>query len=95
MAEHVEHAAEHGVPDGNGDGSARGGDFRAELQALRAAHRDAAHSRCVDVLLHLDDQLAIMHFDGKRVVQIRESLTREGDVDNRADNLRHATSIAI
>ena len=59
----------------------------AALQALGGAHRDGAHDAVAELLLHLEREVHVREL--QRLVDLRDRLARELDVDDRADDLRN------
>ena len=75
IADHVPHAAERLVADGNRDRLARVDDLRAAREAVGGVHRDRADAVVAEMLLHLRDQLRRAaacdgHLDAERVVDL-------------------------
>ena len=91
-AEHVHHAPEHRRADGHLDAVAGVADLHAAPQAVGGAHRDRAHDAVAELLLDFERQALlgqriVAFLDDERVVDLRQRLARELDVDDRADAL--------
>ena len=92
VAEHVEHAPERFLADGNGDGLTRIDGGHAAGEAVGRVHGQGAHPVVADVLLDLDDEVgAVAAVDAEGVVDGGQLVGRELDVDHGADDLDDAS----
>ena len=88
LAEHVEHVAEDAVPDRHLQAVTEVAHLRAAAKTVGGLHADGPHPVVADLLGDLGDDangLALeldLHLDG--VVDLRQSVGRELDVDDRA-----------
>ena len=88
LADDVEDAAERLRADRHGDRAARVLHHRAAAQAVGGAHRDGAHPVVAEVRLRLEgEDAAVVPGHLERVVDLRQLVRRELDVDHRADDL--------
>ena len=87
----VEDAAEDAGADRHGDRGAGVDDVHAALQALGRGHRDGAGEAAAEVLLDLERQHLLLagdrELDGERLVDGRDGVLGELDVDDGADDL--------
>src|SRR5690606_13549245 len=84
-AEHVHDAAEGRRADRHRDRLAGVRDGAAAAQPLARAHRDAAADALAELLLDLERQVAVVEL--QRIVDLRDRVARELDVDDGADHL--------
>ena len=87
-----------GAPTGTVIGPAGVDDFHAAHDGVGRRHRDGAHLVAADVLLHLDrhlDRRAVRRGPGdlERVVELRQMLGLELDVEHGADDLNDLADI--
>src|SRR3989442_334068 len=87
--------AARGLPGRHGDGLARVDDFHAAYDAVGGAHRDRADLIATDVLLDFGHELARVHFDRDGVVELRQLLRLELDVEYRTDDLNHLPNAVL
>ena len=78
--------------DGHLDAVAGAADLHAAPQAVGGAHRDRAHDAVAELLLDFERQALlgqriVAFLDDQRVVDLRQRLARELDIDDRADAL--------
>jgi hypothetical protein len=88
VAEHVPDPPERLLPDRHRDRPARVDDVDAARKPVRRVHGDGADSVVPEVLLDLGDELAAVHLDLERGVDLREPV-REDGVDHDALDLDH------
>ena len=97
LADQVEHAAERRLADGHGHGAAGVDALLAADQAVGAAQGDAAHAAAAQVLLHLagevDLHALVLGVDLHGVVDRRQLVLGELDVERRADDLRDVADV--
>ena len=97
LADDVEHAAERRLADGHRDRPAGVDAVLAADQAVGAAQRDAPHAAAAQVLLHLagevDLHALVLGDDLHGVVDRRQLVLVELDVERRADDLRDAADV--
>src|SRR5690606_26775805 len=87
VTQHVHDPPQGLGPDRHRDRFARVTDLDAALQALARAHGDGAHDAVAELLLDLEGEIAVGELQG--VVHLRQRITRELDVDDRADDLNY------
>ena len=81
-----------GAPTGTVIGAAGVDDFHAAHDGVGRRHGDGAHLVAADVLLHFDDDADVgavrrLAGDLERVVELRQMLGLELDVEHRSDDL--------
>ena len=100
LADDVEHATQRGLAHGHLDRLAGVLGRHAADQAVGGYHRHAAHPVLAQVLLDLGDDvqrdagLGARVLDVDRVVDGRQVLVVELDVDHGTDDLNHASDLA-
>jgi hypothetical protein len=88
------------LPTGTGDRLPGALHLHAAAQAVGRAHGDAAHDAVAELLLDLEresllgEALLARVLEQQRVVDVRQRLARELDVDHRADAL-HDGSVCL
>jgi len=91
VARDVKDAAQHARADRHRDRRAGVDDGHAALQPLRRGHRDRPGEPGAEMLLHLEGQqfllAADLEVDRERLVDGRDGVLGELDVDDRADDL--------
>ena len=97
LADQVEHAAQRGRSDRNGDRRAGVDALLAANHAVGAAQSDAANAAAAEVLLHFADQVDanpfVLRGDLDRVIDGRLVFVLERDVERRADHLGHVADV--
>ena len=97
VADDVEHAAERRLADGHRHRAAGVDALLAADQTVGAAQRDAAHAAAAEVLLHLagevDLHALVLGDDLHGVVDRRQLIFGELDVERRADDLGDAADV--
>ena len=95
LAQQIENTAKACLAHGNGNGAAgvRGGN--AALQAVGAAHGDAANHIVADVLRHLRHQLFPVVLDLNGVEQLRHRIVGKADVQHRAYRLHDGAHVFL
>jgi hypothetical protein len=97
LAQHVEDPAQRRVPYGRGDGAPGVHDRHAAGDAVGGAHGHRPHLVLSDVLLHLggetDRHGAARVLQHQGVVDLRQVLGLELDVEHRADHLHHPADV--
>src|SRR5690606_14227074 len=87
----VENAAQHALTHRHGDRSTRVNGGHAALKTLGGRHRDRASDTAAEVLLDLERQQLLfasdLEIDGERLVDGRDGVLGELDVDDGADDL--------
>ena len=87
VAQDVEHAAQHALAHGDGDGRAGGGDGHAAAQALAGGEHDAAHRVAAHMLGHLHDLPAAVQLHLQSLLQLRQGAAVKGHVHHGAHDL--------
>ncbi len=89
LAEHVEQPARDRLPDRHLDGRAGRDRFGSPDQPVGRRKRDTAHDTGAALLHDLDDDGVRLGLDLDRLVDGRDLLLREANVDHRPDDLRY------
>ncbi len=90
LADDVEHAAQCLAPDGNLDGSTGVLERVAATQPIGGVHGDGPHGAVAQVLLHLEDEAALVFADAlEGEVDVGKPVSLELDIHHRADHLHH------
>jgi RNase P/RNase MRP subunit p29 len=97
IAGHVEDATQHALAHRDGDGGAGVHDAHAALEALGGGHGDGARDAVTEVLLDFQGELlrlpGYLKVDGERLVDGRDGVGGELDVNDRADDLDDFASV--
>ena len=95
LAQQIENTAKACLAHGNGNGAAgvRGGN--AALQAVGAAHGDAANHIVADMLRHLRHQLFPVVLDLNGVEQLRHRIVGKTDVQHGAYRLHDGAHVFL
>ena len=88
LADDVQHPAQRPLADRHGDRTARVLDLGAPHQPVGRVHRDGSHHIVAAMLLDFQDEAALLAtIDLERMVDLRQVLPLEDDVDDRTDDL--------